>query len=75
MRLLRLRITKGYAEMRRRMIEETELALFIGLCFPERVQRIPTMEVGGARFHPTFAARFWQDVLDLDEPEIALLRR
>ena len=74
MRLRRPFIADRYGQIRRRMIEETELALFVGLQFPEHAQRIPTMEIGEGRFHPAFAARFWQEVLDLNEREVALLR-
>ncbi len=71
--LPRFGLEDSYAKMRRRMLDETELALYIGLRFPERMRRIPIMEVGTARFRPSFAAAFWGDVLDLDEANIALL--
>ncbi len=71
--LPRLGLQDGYARMRRRMLDETELALYIGLRFPEHMRRIPIMEVGTARFRPSFAAAFWEDVLDLDEADMALL--
>ncbi len=51
---------------RRRLIAETELALLVGLAFPERSRRIPTMEVHAGRFHPQFAIRFWEQALDMD---------
>ena len=69
----RLGLEDSYAKMRRRMLEETELALYIGLRFPERMRRIPIMEAGIDRFRPSFAASFWEDVLDLDEADLAVL--
>lgn len=71
--LPRLGLEDSYAKMRRRMLDETELALYIGLRFPERMRPIPIMEVGAARFHPSFVAAFWEDVLDLDETDLAVL--
>ncbi|MFQ5592137.1 MAG: hypothetical protein ACE5HE_13310 [Phycisphaerae bacterium] len=56
-----------FALLRRRIIRETELALLIGLHYPERMPRIPTIEVGRGEFHPAFAARFWRQVLDIDD--------
>ncbi len=51
---------------RRRLIAETELALLVGWAFPERIRRIPIMEVHAGRFHPQFAIRFWEQALDMD---------
>ncbi len=59
--------------MQKRMIAETELALLIGLRFPDRMPRIPTIEVGVGRFHPEFAAQFWSEALDIDMDELAAL--
>ena len=58
-----------YATLRRRIIRETEVALALGLKFPDRNPRIPVVEVGKGVFHPTFAARYWRDVLGMDEDE------
>ena len=58
--------------MRKRILQETEVALLYGLRFPKRTPRIPVMEVGQAQWHPLFAARFWQEVLDLDECELEI---
>ena len=74
MLLRRHRDTDSYAELRRRMIRSTELALLVGMRFPEHTQRIPIMEVGKGRFHPTYAARFWQDVLGTYEAELTVLK-
>ncbi len=52
--------------VRRRMIEETELAMLYGLCFPERHPRIPTMEAGTRRFNPAYAAEFWSSALGVE---------
>ncbi len=60
-----------YARLRKRIIHETELALAIGLRFPERMPRIPTIEVGMGKFNPEFAARYWEEVLGVDEAETA----
>ncbi len=59
--------TESYEEMRRRMIQETEVALLYGLRFPDRMTRIPTIEVGRGEFHPAFAAQFWSHVLEIDD--------
>ena len=50
----------SYDLLRKRMLAETELAILIGLQFPERAVRIPTVEAGTDRFDPEFSARFWQ---------------
>jgi len=55
------------------MIRETELALLIGLRFPKRMPRIPTMEVGKGTFDPGFAERFWEQALELDRRRLAAL--
>ncbi len=65
MRLFRSQVD-FYAAMRRRMIAETELAVLIGLRFPDRMPRIPTMEVGRDMFRPKFAADFWAEALGID---------
>jgi|GEM_PF-1591289 len=57
---------RGLDRMRLRMIRETEIALAIGLRFPDRAIRIPTMEVGVGSFDPTYADRFWADVLETE---------
>ena len=72
---LRRRKTDAYAALRKRMIRETELALTIGFRFPNRVPRIPTVEVGHGTFHSTFAAQFWEGVLELDEDAIEAMQR
>ncbi len=51
--------------LRRRLVRETEAALLYGLRFPDRVERIPTVEAGRSRFHPAFAARWWAQTLSL----------
>lgn len=63
----------SYDAIRRRMIGETELALMIGLRFPDLSRRIPTMEVGTGRFHPRFARQFWSEALGVDLDEFASL--
>ena len=72
MRLFRSKVD-SYAAMRRQMIAETELAVLIGLRFPDRMPRIPMMEVGQGMFHPKFAADFWAEVLGIDAGELAAL--
>ena len=62
-----------WTDPRQRMIAETELALLVGLRFPNRVRRIPTVEAGRGVFHPAFAARFWADVLQIAPAELAAL--
>ena len=59
--------------LRRRLIKETEIALLYGLRFPERMTRIPTVEVGHGCFDPAFAAHFWSETLGLDEAGWAAL--
>ena len=66
MRLLRRRLEPLDA-VRLRIIHETEAALYYGLHFPDRAVRIPTVEVGRARFDPVFAARFWGETLGIEE--------
>ncbi len=66
MRLLRRRLEPLDA-VRRRIIRETEAALYYGLQFPERAVRIPTVEVGKGRFDPAFSARFWDETLGIEE--------
>lgn len=56
-----------------RLIAETELALFVGLRFPQRVPRIPTLEVGTGEFDPQFSLRFWSETLGIDEAELTSL--
>jgi hypothetical protein len=53
-----------YGALRKRMIHETEVALIFGLRFPDRVPRIPTIEVGTGEFHPEFAKQYWDRLLD-----------
>ncbi len=56
-----------YAHLRKRILRETELALAVGMQFPGRMPRIPTVEAGKGEFQPAFAARFWEEVLDLED--------
>jgi len=70
MRLLRFQGDK-FGALRKRMIAETELALLVGLRFPERAPRIPAMRVGTGTFRPEFAARFWAEALGIDMTELA----
>lgn len=57
-------VSDSYAAMRRRMIRETEFALLVGLS-SKRTPRIPAVEVGRASFSRTFAAAFWEQVLEI----------
>ena len=74
---MRFRLSRSKAarstDMRKRMIAETELAILIGLRFPDRARRIPTVEAGRGVFHPRFAARFWAEVLQIAPAELAAL--
>ena len=72
---MRLRRAKHecYDALRKHMIAETELALLYGLRFPERMRRIPRIEVGGRSFQPAGAAQFWAEVLGIDKGEIVTL--
>jgi len=56
------------AVFRKRLLEQTELAILIGLTFPDRVPSIPRIEVGKGGFDPQYAIRFWAETLGL-EPE------
>ncbi len=60
---------------RDRLIAETELALLVGLRFPERVPRIPFVVAGTGEFDPDFALQFWAEALDVDESELTSLGR
>jgi hypothetical protein len=62
---MRVKFQSSYATLRKRLIHETQVALHYGLRFPKRHPRIPTIEVGKGRFHPDFAARFWNEALGL----------
>ncbi len=68
---LRRPTRKVHAAMRSRLIQETELALTMGILFPETVRRIPTVEAGKGVFKPAYAMRFWQEALQLDEADFA----
>lgn len=52
-------------QLRLRMIQETEIALFIGMHSPGNTIRIPTVQAGKGTFDAGYAARFWQGVLGL----------
>lgn len=65
---------EAYATLRRHMIRETEAALLYGILFPDRVPRIPTVEVSRATgdaglkraapaFDPQFSEKWWELVL------------
>ena len=54
---------KSLEDLRSQLIRETELGLYIGLKFPERVPRIPSIEVGRASFDPKQAEAFWLELL------------
>jgi hypothetical protein len=60
---LRRKLINKYGELRKRLIRETELGLLIGLRFPERIPRIPTVQVGKGSFDPVFAQMFWEETL------------
>lgn len=72
MRLLRRRLEPLDA-VRRRIIRETEAALYYGLHSPDHAVRIPIVEVGKGRFDPAFALRFWGATLGIDETAPAAL--
>lgn len=55
----------SYDVMRRRILRETEIALLVGLRFPDVQVRIPTVEVGKGEFSRRFADEFWQVTLGL----------
>ena len=74
-RFLRRSKPESLTAWRDRLIAETELALLVGLRFPQRVPRIPTVEAGCAGFDPRFARRFWSDALGMDEDELESLNR
>lgn len=71
---MRIRVAKlqidPSASFRRRLLAETEISLHIGLRFPDRISRIPTLEVGSDRFHPDFSARFWEETLGTELNEL-----
>ena len=54
----------AFDRTRKRMIRETEIALAVALRHPERIVRIPTVEVGCGDFHPSYAAEFWAQILE-----------
>ncbi len=69
----RTRKVDSYTRLRLKMMRETELALLIAAKFPQRIKRIPTIEVGRGTFHATDAAKFWQEALELTDEELSLL--
>ncbi len=52
--------------LRRRLVRETETALLYGLRFPDRVERIPTVEAGRGRFHRDFAEQWWAQTFGVE---------
>lgn len=71
-RILKLK-DQLYDRVRRRMIRETEIALYIGFLYPDRAIRIPTVEVGG-ELHPDYAAQFWSELLDRNANPLPVTR-
>lgn len=57
------RRVEGYAALRRRILQETQVALEAGLNSKSTI-RIPTVEVGRGRFDRQFAEHFWQAVFE-----------
>ncbi len=53
----------NWADVRARMLRETEAFLEDGLRHPERHRRIPAIPVGNAPFPRGFADVFWSQVL------------
>jgi hypothetical protein len=53
----------SYAEMRRRMIRETEVFLEDALRRPQDFPRIPAAPVGSFSFPKVFVERFWAEAL------------
>ncbi len=72
-RILKLK-DQVYDRVRRRMIRETELALFVGFMYPDRAIRIPTLQTGCGEFHPDYAARFWSALLDQNTNPLPVTR-
>lgn len=58
------------AAFRRKLIAETELAILIGLTFPDRAPRIPRIEVGTGSFARRFSVQFWADTLGMAPDEL-----
>ncbi len=54
---------QSHVDLRQRLIRETELALYIGLRFPERVPRIPFVKIGTGSFDPQVAEEYWENML------------
>lgn len=54
---------------RRRLINETQVALLFGLLHPGRHPRIPTVVDGAEKFDPDWSNRWWARVLELDQPQ------
>jgi hypothetical protein len=52
--------------VRKRMLHETEVALLYGMSFPDRVRRIPRIEVGKGEFSRQFSDAFWREAVGLD---------
>lgn len=62
--------TESFEDMRKRLIQETEVALLYGMLFPRRVTRIPTIEVGKGSFSRGYCRCYWRAVLELSEQDM-----
>ncbi len=54
-----------YERMRKCLIRETEVASTYGIRFPDRVPRIPTLEVRKGTFDPVFSDDYWSQRVGL----------
>lgn len=52
-------------QLRLRMIQETEIALFVGMHAPRNSIRIPTVQAGKGTFEADYAVRSWRGALGL----------
>ncbi len=58
---------EGLDALRVRVLRETEQALLYGFEHPDRMQRIPVVQVGKGSFSSTFAKQFWSRTLECAE--------
>ena len=73
--LLRRRRREPLDALRKRIIRETEITLLYALRFPERFDRIPTVEAGSGSFRRDFARQFWAEQIGVEETESPSERR
>lgn len=73
--LLRRRRREPLDALRKRLIRETEVTLLYALRFPDRFDRIPTIEAGSGAFSRDFARQFWAEQIGIEDNDSLTERR